>query len=113
MTEFENYLIESVDAEDRVSIKIGLIADHAGARTYLSRLGVSNAQEQVDLVVKTGQRRGGALLPPVQSGGTAPEREIDPLTGEVSERVGSTQRVSSSVSNASSAPVRTQEKDSL
>ena len=105
--EYQNWKIEATD-DGRVSVQIGVLGEQDEVVTYLRNAGVSSPEAHVAKVLRTGEASGGSFLAAATVGVTGPTpaaaRQIDPLTGKQSDRVGTTGKASTKVAATADSP---------
>ena len=105
--EYQNWKIEATD-DGRVSVQIGVLGEQDEVVAYLRNAGVSSPEAQVAKVLRTGEASGGSFLAAATVGVTGPTpaaaRQIDPLTGKQSDRVGTAGKASTEVAATADSP---------
>ena len=104
---FQNWKIAATDS-GRVSVQIDILGEQDEIVAYLCNAGVSSPENHVAEVLRTGRSCGGVFLQGITLGGMGPTpatgRQIDPLTGKQSDRVGTTGKGSTKVAATADSP---------
>ena len=91
-----------------MSVQIGILGEQDEIVAYLRNADVSSPESQVAKVLRTGRSSGGVFLQGQTLGGMgstpATGRQIDPLTGKQSDRVGTTGKGSTKVAATADSP---------